>query len=371
MHSTDAKKCLFVVLNRHELMIAIHIKKEVLQHQQADIILVSDKLTDVYDNHQLAVLFDKVYYVPDVRGPKVRYRLYYFVRPGKGLTYYVKNMDPLDYSDIYYWNPIWITYYLYKISLFTRNEYKWHFFTDGDSAYVDEEGYPTENRVYALHSVWNILNIIDRHVFRYPEISKQKKDIYLWQAKYRVGTPLENPQNLPQYKMNDYDYIHYLNKTFNYEYAPIKEKVIFIDAVNPYNKYSNEKLWDVIQKIIDCVGYENFVIKKHRRDSIDKYEALGQPVKIMDDNIPWELFCLNGGAEGKTIIGYYSSALFMPYIMSSIQAKTLCIHQLILEPERLGERDYWNYVHFARKVANDNKMIIEIENDEQLREELA
>lgn len=361
MENYNSRK-LVMVLSQAQLMLAVQMKLKNLCSESVDLILASSRLYEIYKNRKLEKIFNHVYYTEDRKLSKIDLLIAFF-SPFHGIRQYVK-LDPDQYEDIFFWNPTWLYYYLHKYSVKRKRNYRWHIISDAASSFIAET--PEIKPRYKLFIAGYLLNLIDKIFFRYGEILDQKFDIYTWQPRFVMYETKHELVEVPSIDCTDKDFVNFLNSLFNYTHKDIKEKIIFLDKARD-DIYDNKDILRIIKNIVNVVGSNNIIIKKHPREKKELYDELGNGVKIINDNFPWELYCLNEERRDRVIIGYYSSSLVLPYIIFGCTTKTYSIAALITK--HVQEIDqYYNKLFYD--MADKTKCFYEVNSMDSLVSEL-
>ena len=114
-------KYLFIVRTGFQLLQAFHIRRKMITEEKADIILASDRFSDEYRS-RLEKYFDKSYYLGNVF-PKGIEKYKYFFSPKKALEDRgILSLD--DYTDVFFYNPGWVFYYIRKYDRLYRRKIK-------------------------------------------------------------------------------------------------------------------------------------------------------------------------------------------------------------------------------------------------------
>lgn len=360
----ERKRVLMLVCTQIQLMLVLQIRSKMLQNKEVDVILISKKLEAIYANQLLEAIFDKVYYVDDKKLKKWEMIIAFF-NPGYAIKKYV-SIQQEAYSDIFFWNPNWIYYYLYKYQYISNNFYKWHLISDACGSYVAET--PEIRAMYPPRGLGQLLNFIDVKIWKYGKIEEQKYDIYLWNPEYLVYKPVHKVIAVPCIDIKEKDYILSLNRIFNYEHLPVEEDIIFLDTASD-GAYDESVLVRIIDEVAQIAGDRRIAIKKHPRDTIEKYGLLRKNVRVIENNFAWELFCLNEGTGAKTIIGYLGSTLVLPYILFGLKQKVYVLNDIIPTSD-LYPQISQRYDLLLKRIENENDKFKLIYSLDELKSEL-
>ncbi len=362
--TNDTDRTLMLVINRHELMFALQIKKTLLCHKKVDIVLEGELLGSIYDRHILESMFSRVYFSP-IKAPRMKEQLLFFLFPERGVIHYIA-ADPGEYEKVFFWNPTWLYYYLFKYSIKRHHNYKWHLMTDGLSCYMTDG--PGSCLIHSNSSFGKILNHIDRKKWGLDKGPGHTYDIYVTSREYVVHHPEHELVDVPLIDIEDQEWIGYLNQVFAYEHHDIEYPIVFLDTLSE-GWFDERLVIDCLRFILKEVGKNSIIIKKHPRDSFEKYDSIKDDVVFMEDDIPWELVYLNGGIKGKTIIGIHSSALIMPNILLGLDEETYTLNKIIpITKQSLGVDFITNYNKLFDIVQSRCNHFYQPESIEQLTE---
>lgn len=104
---------------------------------------------------------------------------------------------------------------------------------------------------------------------------------------------------------------------------------------------------ELVRTLAEIVGVENLVVKRHPRDSINRFAAFGMR-DYPESRIPWEVQLLDEGFSSKTLVSVTSSALYSPFLVYGAN-----MHVISLERMYKGENPELNdagFVQFMSKV---------------------
>ena len=317
------KRCLMLVKTQMQLLLALQIRKNRLKEQDADIVLIGKTFLNIYKNRELEEIFNSVYFIEDNKLSEIKSWIAFW-NPDYWVKCYLQ-IDPSSYSDIFFWNPTWIYYYLYKYSAVNKQKYCWHLISDAIASYIAEapEIHPRYGRAW---NKW--MNVLDRYIWKYGNLDNAEYDIYLCKPELAAYTSRHKFIRVPVIDKNDKNYVEKLNRVFGYQNQRIEQDVIFLDHAYD-GDFDKREILSIIKRIGSTVGKDNFIIKKHPREKREIYKEVEDAANILESDVLWELYCLNGMADNKVIIGYYSSSFLLPNILFSNKIRTYAIFNLV------------------------------------------
>lgn len=317
------KKNLIIVNSLFNLILAIQLKKTLL-NDETDIVIsdMTCELKRIYDTGILKEAFDEVYFAnyTNLRSHAFTKRYISFFSPKYAIKLLLSGKVLKEYTDIYFWNPDELIYHYLRYLNVNRKNYSLHLYADALGGLTTNV--PIETKRYSS----NVLNFLDKFIFKYDTISKMKYDYYLFSPQYYIGERDRELVHIPEINYNDINIVKYLNKVFGYENKNIRQKFIFLDGAKDgfIDEDENKK---IIFTMIETVGSENFAIKPHPRTDLNYYRDM--EIDIISSSIPWELYCLNTNIENKVIITYCSAAAVMPAILYGKKMKVVTYMDLL------------------------------------------
>jgi len=106
----------------------------------------------------------------------------------------------------------------------------------------------------------------------------------------------------------------------------IKERIIFFEGCFHGDGLLTDE-YDLLMKIIDRVGVDNVIVKRHPRNKIDRYSDKG--IKIFPDvNVPWEIMLLSLSLEGKLLISVASFTCLSPRTIYQLNYRAMLLNNL-------------------------------------------
>lgn len=137
----------------------------------------------------------------------------------------------------------------------------------------------------------------------------------------------------------------------------IKEKVIFFEGCFHADGLICDE-YDLLMKIVDRVGAENVIVKRHPRVKIDRYTERG--IHVMGEtNIPWEVMLMSQSLEGKLLISVASFTCMSPLVIYGMEYRTMLLNNL--KRGRiyfLEEQGYIDFINNLEKQLNRDRQHI-------------
>lgn len=316
------KRVLMIADTKVNLMTCIQIRLCFCKEDAVDLVMGDPALESLADSKALGALFDTVYYS---RQLEFVASLSKFLSPKKALVELLGS-EPKRYTDIYFWNPDWLIYNFTKY-LGAKNV-KFHVYTDGVGGYLLK---PDQFPKFSDGPKGRWLNLLDRMVWHWYAVDALKPDYYLYDPSL-IQYPTDSVFiDIPRFSKET---ILLLNDIFGYCYEEIKEEYLFLDVTRD-GEIDGDAVYRLLSGMKELFG-DNLMVRRHPRVPVETYDGLS--LSLMDTSIPWELFYLNGGLEGKHLIALIGSATMMPYLMAGRLAETIILKDMIPN----------SYVHLAQ-----------------------
>lgn len=301
-------KGVILVHSLFNLILALQIRNSIYCDEPFDIVLfdTSEGMNRIYKIGYLNNIFDNIYFVRTKKKiSKIRKSIYKyasFLSPQYGIKKILGINKITIYTDIFCWNPDDVFYHFCRYYNFKKRKYNIHLYADAlGGFYID---YPHESPKYKI----GLLNWIDKKIFKYEFIKNMDYDYYMFSPQFFVGKTERKLIEIPKIEK-----VELLNQVFGYEKALMpNEKFILIDESEDI-KIDEEKKKEFILRIKKILGNNNFIIKLHPRTRVDYYDDFD--IKVMENTIPWEIYCANNEVDDKVLIVHSSSAALLPIIL--------------------------------------------------------
>lgn len=133
-------------------------------------------------------------------------------------------------------------------------------------------------------------------------------NLYVYKPELYTGrSELVNKVQLPQYSTLD-DSVHQMITDVFGQADPIHEKVIFFEGMFWGDNFLTDEI-ELLLAIADHVGKENIIIKRHPRNTMDRFTPLGFKV-MANQTIPWEVMIKDIDLSQKVLVSVASFTSF-------------------------------------------------------------
>lgn len=242
------------------------------------------------------------------------------------------------YDEVYFanWEPF--TYMLYKKLKKINRDVKLCWFEDGFGTYSFEGQYFAKPSFKA-----QIKNLLTGRLSLYNEVQSInlfKPELLSWEIDKdleinRIETPNEECKA-------------FLNEIFDYKKLKDKYDKKFIFFEDGYKDFSDTTDVEVLEVIAKEIGRENIFVKRHPRDTTNKYQERGFETNE-DTAIPSELIILNNDFSDTIFATFYSQAIVTAANLFGKKIKSIILCKLDKENDKndpyfefLNEKIYKN-----------------------------
>ncbi|MEC6747670.1 polysialyltransferase family glycosyltransferase [Marinilactibacillus sp. XAAS-LB27] len=228
------------------------------------------------------------------------------------------NLSKDAYENIFVQGDNYFAKLFYAYVKSNNQQVKLHYIEDGIGAYV-------ESNIFDLKAKKNrLIKVINKN-----SIYRANFDKYFVYEPTLVQVDSRNKYlELPKLKVNTKAYnaiISLFEKTLNSLDRVKSVKYVFLDQ--PFQADGSEineyKIFDIVQKAIK--NQNELAVKLHPRSDKRKYGKS----RVIDTDLPWELYCLANKAENTTIISMASSAAFTPSMMFDMKLPVIYLAEMI------------------------------------------
>ena len=169
-------------------------------------------------------------------------------------------------------------------------------------------------------------------------------DNYIYMPELYVGEPDIELQEIPRISQEDKELHDILTFILGKGNLP-KEKYIFFETPLYDMGIMNNEL-ELFENIAEIVGKENIIVKRHPRNSIDRFSCLGYKV-LPNSILPWEALLVNNYIEVQQKIGIsiFSQTCFSPFLIFDIPIHIVCLLDLMRHPVHWYARPEWVKYH--------------------------
>ena len=133
---------------------------------------------------------------------------------------------------------------------------------------------------------------------------------------------IPNPAQVPEAKK-------ILLDVYGYERMP-EEPYIYLEDFFFADAYITND-FDLFKQVVDLVGRENIIVKRHPRDKFDRFGPQGYKT-VKQAVVPWEIQLLANDLRSKVLISVSSTSILTPYIIFDSD-----MHVISLEKMFVGE----------------------------------
>ena len=324
---------LIICNTNYQIIMALHMKSTVFKNVNVDICV-----TDHIPNASLRAegiiktkLFRNVLSItslPIVKRNGIFYKIVDSIYYGLGFSHLHKQLG--DYEEIVLYN--------YDISLYEiinalerkKNDFIISKYDEGLFSY-NTEFYITGlrfNIIEFLRTSRNKRNISSMFKYFYC-IYPQLKTIHTEWTSIELPGWMAEIDKLKKYLIDVYGNID----------CDIRQKYIYFASASDIDNCSYGEV-DFLKKVIDKVGSDNLIVKRHPRDTRDIYNQLGVDVFNKND-IPWEIYQILLPQEDKVLVTVTSGA----FISVSAMLESNCKGVFLYPEINTFNDEYKNYVH--------------------------
>lgn len=358
------QRILFQCNTVYQLLVCINIKQTIYKNVEADLIL-SDIMNDankIYDRLKETGIFSNVFFW-NIKKQRKEYTL---IKKFKfAVSFNVKSIEAFTlqkkYTAFLVSNLTLENAWLYK-KIKQKNKFA--------ELQVYEDGLSTYSKLYEerlVKSRWSLKNInfLYRRIFKiyykYSAVLAFRRDFFAWKPKEIIELPsleISNKQNIEK-----------LNFIFDYAEGliPKKCKAIFFEE-SYYGDGKDVNDIEIVQEILKREKIENFFIKLHPRNNINRFENMGI-YSLNTLSVPWELVLLNCAERIKDITLYSiaSGALFSGILLFGIKSPCFSCEKMLKDKSVLfpyidevrekiiSTTNSISYLEFGKEENNDKK----------------
>lgn len=359
-------RALAIVGNGNQMLFAIQIKHTLFQGIPMDLIYVEMDI----DEEAARCIFDDVFFCRSNSEPPKNKATRCFFDPEWAMTEYYTTIDLSKYTDVFFYHPNWVYYFLYKYSLYRKHEYVWHLLPEGAGAYIIE--YP-EIRIKKYGSCFSrrIITMLDKNIFGYSKKNMDYiEDVYLINPRFSVVQGSLSKVAIPAFDMEDPSYIMQIKSILKYKPIKIENKIIILDGSCDRLRrtfYDVEEMDKLICLFGERVGKENILVKRKNGVGMDQYsDRVKERVSFYEDeHMPWELICMNGDIHKCVIVSVISSAIVLPFIFCGFEMPTFRISEKYLR-YRIADKYIEEDNAFFNEVMKESSTFHDISSEEDV-----
>lgn len=310
-------RVLLIANSVYQLLTAVHIRRSLLLGQECDLVItdMTPSLRDCLPRLRETALFSRVLFAATWELNQ-RYALNQEAavteafQDSKRIFDWVLTEELSSYSQIYFSN----------FDLFTRLLAGW-FYTSPCEFLWYEDGFSS----YVIDFLREGRAAVNRH----PEgrrIREKVTRVLLYEPHLAMRRDTLVNAALPKISPQDTAFTELLNFIFAYREPEDPADFIFLEQSFRADGIACNDL-ELMRECRDTVGEGRFLVKPHPRNRENRPYQLGLTRKY-PGNAPWELFLLNGGAGGKTVLTVCSNGALTSRMMFGMDVNTVMLYRL-------------------------------------------
>lgn len=191
-----------------------------------------------------------------------------------------------------------------------------HFVDEGVSSYVLD--FSATKKDFINH----------RRLFGELAFSQRLGDMWLCEPRVYSGYYKDIPlYGIPKDILKNKEIISLFKNIFGEAELPKERFIFFEESFAAEGRTTNDL--DLFREIVKVVGKDNIIVKRHPRNPIDRYSALGYKVMGMQ-SVPWEMMLLDNDVSDKVLISVGSSATLTPFYLYGMTPKAILLKKLLI-----------------------------------------
>lgn len=197
-------------------------------------------------------------------------------------------------------------------------------------------------------------------------IEKNIKQLWLYLPElYSGGVSRLELKALPYSVIDNEDLRHLLRKVYG-NIPSFEQKVVYFEGTFMGDGILTNEM-QIISFIADKIGKENIIIKRHPRNTIDRFSPMGYAV-MENSSVPWEIMLMDMDVSQKLLISVASFTCLSPMEMYSKKTNAILLEPLLLgRVYFLQSKGYKKFFNSAIAHFNEQEqMIWRPENYEEL-----
>lgn len=142
---------------------------------------------------------------------------------------------------------------------------------------------------------------------------KRIVDYYVYEPElFSAANTSYTVTNIPKLDKQDTELCNIIRTVFQVDYIPKERFIFFEESYIGDQKLAND--FQLFEEIVDIVGKENIVVKRHPRNKVDRFTPKGY--KVMDNwQCPWEAQLLLNDVHDKIFVTISSTASVTPFLI--------------------------------------------------------
>lgn len=204
---------------------------------------------------------------------------------------------------------------------------------------------------YTRSVIEPLQDYVNHRKYRKNGFYRKIRDLYLFEPSCYTGGNADIPLRSLQ-KINTLTQAQKNTLCSLYPVTPqIEEKVIFFEGVFYGDMHLCDE-YDLFTKIVERVGKENVVVKRHPRVQRDRYTEMG--VKVLPNStVPWEFMLLSQDLTGKLLISLASFTCMSPLTIYGMKYRAMFLNNLKTGfPAFLEDKAYVAFINHVEKQLN-------------------
>lgn len=185
---------------------------------------------------------------------------------------------------------------------------------------------------------------------------KNIRNLYVYKPElYTGGSTLVNPIELPSYATLP-SHVHEVVSDVFGTTKPVTEKLIFFEGVFWGDGHLVDEM-ELFLAIADHVGKENIIVKRHPRNTVDRFTPLG--FKVMDNQtVPWEVMIKDMDFSNKVLVSVASFTCFSAMEMYGKTSLSILLQNIMRgRVHFLADPGYQRFFKKAEKLFNNKEIV--------------
>lgn len=312
-------------------------------------IIVTDHtpvLANYVDNLEKCGLFHQVFYVESLVFNREFWTTHNdnkaeFFYDSKNKLKKVCSIPQIDYSqydNLYVANLDAYTKFVYR----ENNKLKIYLIEDGASVCTND---------------WRKATLKWNYIEGFNQVYDKIENLYLYTPELMCIDLGYKMTKLPGIDQNDKQVVTLYNKIFNYDSSFSFPKFVFLEEPFYADKIKNNDL-ELMKIISDEVGYNNFFIKSHPRNGVNRAKKLGLAQQA-ETPWPFELMLMNSRKKDGVYITVDSGSLISTRAIFEQDVKTIFLYKIIKGPTRnIAVKEFETYMDkFCENYKSKNLLV--------------
>jgi len=343
----------------YQVFTALNLKLNMLDSETVDIMI-----TDIIPEHaklakrlENSGLFEMVYAVNSKFISRQQYKMtrstvYGYRTFPKVILKQAGAVPVYKYHDFYFSNYDHFSSFLYLQLHRMNKSLNVSVFEDGGSSYI-----------MTYQDVNKVEKRLERFLGMRPLGSTDAR-LLLYEPDLYCRNDYDEVDALPKISLADQKFRDKVNYVFHIDdIVPIDEDYIFMEESFVADGLENNDA-EIIEECYKICGKDNFILKPHPRNPYNRFENSG--VKILNTNVPWEVYCHNQNLKDKIVLTVSSNTAISPHILYQEAPKSILLYKLLKGRTIMTEKPEFN--NYMLKASNMfSKKLFIPDNFENLR----